>query len=88
MHVRTEKCYSVSCNCGVAAREGSDVIVIDLCKGAMQTVRFASQSTPANGTQLLRDRTGKNFVVSDAFIIFLLLWMSSHALSDGTFCKL
>ena len=71
--MRTEKCYSVSCNCGVAAREGNDVIVIDLCKGATQTARFASQVIPANGTQLLRDRTGKNFVVRNAFYDICIL---------------
>ena len=62
--MRTDRCNSVSCNCGVAAREGNDVIVVDFCKGAIQTARFASQGFPANGTQLLRDGTGKNFVVS------------------------
>ena len=61
--MRTDRCSTVSCNCGVAAREGNDVIVIDFCKGSMQNVRFASQSMPANGTELLRDRTGKNFIV-------------------------
>ena len=71
--MRTEKCYSVSCNCGVAAREGNDVVVIDLCKGAIQTARFASQSAPANGTHLFRDRTGKNFVVSNAFVILIFV---------------
>ena len=67
--MRTHQCSTVSCNCGVAAREGHDVIVIDFCKGALETVRFASQGVPANGTQLLRDRTGRNFIVSRALII-------------------
>ena len=66
--MRTDKCYAVSCNCGVAAREGNDVIVVDFCKGSMQTARFASKSIPANGTQLLRDSTGKKFVVSSEFM--------------------
>ena len=71
VHVRTHKCNAVSCNCGVAAREDNDVIVVDFCKGAIQTARFASKGIPANGTKLLRDRIGRNFIVSRPFIIIL-----------------
>ena len=70
--MRTDRCYAVSCNCGVAAREGNDVIVVDFCKGAIQTARFASKGIPANGTQLLRDSTGKNFVVSCVFVLLAM----------------
>ena len=60
--MRTHRCGSVSCNCGVAAREGNDVIVVDICRGSKQTARFASKGIPANGTQLLR--YGSSFIVS------------------------
>ena len=69
--MRTDRCNAVSCNCGVAAREGKDVIVLDFCKGAIQNVRFASQGMPANGTELLRDSTGKNFIVRICLMIRL-----------------
>ena len=69
--MRTHKCSTVSCNCGVAARENNDVIVIDFCKGAIETARFASKVIPANGTQLLRDKTGKNFIVSCTVMMIL-----------------
>ena len=62
--MRTHECSTVSCNCGVAAREGNDVIVIDFCNEKFQTARFASKGSPANGTKFMRDRTGKHFMVS------------------------
>ena len=91
--MRTDKCNSVSCNCGVAAREGNDVIVVDFCKGAVQTARFASQGIPANGTQLLRDGIGKNFIVSIRFpentpfvilVIFLSIVKTACLLLSGS----
>merc|ERR1712030_46648 len=38
VHVRTHRCARVSCNCGVAVREGDDVLVIDMCRN-----RFSPQ---------------------------------------------
>ena len=64
VHVRTWKCAAVTCNCGVAAREGDDVIVVDMCRDGVPRARFASKRKPAQGTSLTRDKTGKSFLVS------------------------
>ena len=77
--MRTHKCSVVSCNCGVAAREDNDVIVVDFCTGAVQTARFASKGIPANGTKFMRDNTGKNFIVS-CTIYFSIAFVEQHYL--------
>ena len=61
VHVRTWKCGKVSCNCGVAAQEGDDVIVIDMCHHKGLTVRFASNVEPR--ATIERDADGKRFKV-------------------------
>ena len=64
MQARTWKCASVSCNCGVAIREGDDVIVVDMCRDKIPRARFASKKEPAAGVTVKRDPTGKIFIVS------------------------
>eukprot|EP00795_Rhopilema_esculentum_P008761 gene8761-14788_t len=64
VHVRTWKCASVSCNCGVAAREGDDVIVVDMCRDKIPRARFASTVEPHPDTKLQRNRNGKSFEIS------------------------
>eukprot|EP00795_Rhopilema_esculentum_P008757 gene8757-14783_t len=71
VHVRTWKCAAVTCNCGIAAREGDDVIVVDMCRDGVPRARFASTTRPTTGTSLHRDETGKSFIIqfpSGAFI--------------------
>ena len=62
--MRTWQCRSVTCNCGIAAREGDDVIILDMCWDGIPRIRFASKKTPAEGTSVTRDPTGKSFIVS------------------------
>ena len=64
VQARTWKCASVSCNCGVAIREGDDVIVVDMCRDKIPRARFASKKEPAAGVTVKRDPTGKIFIVS------------------------
>ena len=64
VHVRTWQCGFVTCNCGIAAREGDDVIILDMCLDGIPRLRFASNKAPAEGTIVKRDPTGKSFVVS------------------------
>ena len=62
--MRTWRCSRVSCNCGIAAREGDDVIVVDMCRDRIPRARFASTTEPAEGTSISRDNNGRSFVVS------------------------
>ncbi|XP_065651893.1 von Willebrand factor D and EGF domain-containing protein isoform X3 [Hydra vulgaris] len=64
VHVRTFACGSVSCNCGVAAQEGDDVIVIDMCRDSAPRARFASTVEPQPGTSITRNNNGKSFILS------------------------
>ncbi|XP_066930014.1 von Willebrand factor D and EGF domain-containing protein-like isoform X3 [Clytia hemisphaerica] len=64
VHVRTFVCASVSCNCGVAAREGDDVMVVDMCRDNVPRARFASTVEPQPGTRINRSPDGKVFEFS------------------------
>ena len=64
--MRTVQCGPVSCNCGIAAREGDDVIVIDMCRDRVPRVYFPSEETVEKmpGTRIRRDNNGRRFIVS------------------------
>ncbi|XP_078683796.1 von Willebrand factor D and EGF domain-containing protein-like isoform X2 [Branchiostoma floridae x Branchiostoma belcheri] len=68
VHSRVWRCWAVSCNCGVAVREGDDVITIDMCDGPFghtaPTVRLRSPQEPARGTRVTRNLSGRSFKVS------------------------
>ena len=61
VHVRTWKCGTVTCNCGVAVQEGNEVIVIDMCDDRIPRVRFASTAEPRSTVK--RDANGRIFLV-------------------------
>ncbi|KAI8502993.1 hypothetical protein Bbelb_196950 [Branchiostoma belcheri] len=67
VHSRVWRCWAVSCNCGVAVREGDDVITIDMCDGPFghtaPTVRLRSPQEPARGTRVTRSQSGRSFKV-------------------------
>ena len=51
VHVRTHKCWSVSCNCGVVVKEGQDVISVNYCGNRHNPfVGFLSKKEPLHGT--------------------------------------
>eukprot|EP00112_Aurelia_sp_Birch-Aquarium-sp1_P007564 Seg1825.1 transcript_id=Seg1825.1/GoldUCD/mRNA.D3Y31 product="Protein cornichon 1" protein_id=Seg1825.1/GoldUCD/D3Y31 len=64
VHVRTQRCYRVACNCGLAAREGDDVIIIDACNG-IPKLSFPSKKLvePSKGIKVKRDGSGRNFLI-------------------------
>eukprot|EP00794_Sanderia_malayensis_P012371 gene12371-13641_t len=64
VHVRTWKCASVSCNCGVAVREGDDVVVVDMCRDKIPRARFASTVQPHKDTRIQRNKNGKSYMIS------------------------
>ncbi|XP_057308609.1 von Willebrand factor D and EGF domain-containing protein-like isoform X3 [Hydractinia symbiolongicarpus] len=73
VHVRTFRCHTVSCNCGIAVREGDDVIVVDMCRDNIPRARFASTVEPQKGTTIERNNNGKSFVLnfpSGAYVRF------------------
>jgi len=76
--VRTFRCRSVSCNCAVAAREGDDVIVVDMCRDNVPRARFASTVQPQEGTRIERNQNGKVFVVSNNLRYFCTLRLSRN----------
>lgn len=72
IHVRTWRCHTVSCNCGIAVREGDDVVVVDMCRDNVPRARFASTVEPRKGTTITRNNNGKSFVVCGLHVWSLL----------------
>ena len=73
--MRTFKCGPVSCNCGIAAREGDDVLIVDMCRDYVPRVSFPSKKKvlPNNSTRMRRDSTGRNFLVKIIPFLFVKL---------------
>ncbi|XP_070570349.1 von Willebrand factor D and EGF domain-containing protein-like [Ptychodera flava] len=65
VHVRTWKCWSVTCHCAVAIRENNDVISVDICHGtfgkAAPKLRKLSKHRFASGVMIRKHTTGKEF---------------------------
>ena len=76
--MRTWKCAAVTCNCGIAAREGNDVIVVDMCRDGVPRARLASKTQPEEGTSITRDKTGKSYIVSSIHILSVIKWPNSN----------
>ncbi|XP_013385971.1 von Willebrand factor D and EGF domain-containing protein [Lingula anatina] len=68
----------VACNCGVAAREGPHILIVDLCHGNVDQLRKAKlqprvyyrttaiTGTLPNGTYIHSDSTGKKYILKFA----------------------
>ena len=69
--MRTWQCSHVSCNCGIAAREGDDVVVIDMCRDKIPRPHFPSEKLIEKmpGTRIRRDNNGKRFIVCKNYLI-------------------
>ena len=67
VQARTWTCGKVSCNCAIAAREGNDIVIIDICHGhygkSFPQVIIPHKGTLSQGTAISRDPQGKNFLV-------------------------
>ncbi len=73
MHVRVWKCADGACNCGVAAREGDDVVSVDMCGNSSSPIPFvkrASKGQLSHGTSVKKDRSGKSFIVSTMILVW------------------
>ena len=62
VHARTGECSQVSCNYGVAAREGDEYIIIDYSKGEMEIEMKTDMNFKCRAS-LKRDKSGKLFIV-------------------------
>ena len=54
IHARIHRCWRVVCNCGVAIREGNDVIKIDKCGGVPVVQQLSPE--PLNGRVRVKRR--------------------------------
>lgn len=67
VQARTWSCGKVTCNCGVAAREGNDIVIIDMCHGhygkSYPQVIIPHRGTLSQGTVVNQDKLGTNFLI-------------------------
>lgn len=67
VQARTWKCGHVTCNCAIAAREGNDIVIIDICHGhygkSFAQVIIPHKGTLTQGMVVSRDPEGKHFLI-------------------------
>ena len=65
VHSQIKPCGRVMCNCGVAAREGNDVIAFDGCGGGMQIVQKSTE--PGFSDRVKVTRNGRSVKVHNVY---------------------
>ncbi|XP_053404692.1 von Willebrand factor D and EGF domain-containing protein-like [Mercenaria mercenaria] len=67
VQARTWSCGRVTCNCGVAAREGNDIVIIDMCHGhygkSFPQVLIPHKGALSQGTVVSQDPAGNHFLI-------------------------
>ena len=66
--MRNWQCGRATCICAVTAREGNDVITIDICHGryghTFPKVTIPNKGSFSQGTVIQKDKSGNKYVVS------------------------
>ena len=88
VQARTWQCGRVSCTCGIVAREGNDIVRIDMCHGSyghtFPKVTIPNKSTFSQGTVIQKDPHGTKFVVSFNALNYLIHSDKGHRIFFGT----
>ena len=86
MQARTWQCGRAVCNCAIVAREGNDIISIDICHGSyghtFPKMTILNKGSFSQGTVIQKDRAGNKWVVR----IFIVLFMSTKNGHRGPVC--